>query len=494
MVQEKVRESPDALERYQKIKAIGKELFADSEVITTEIVSPRDVQRARKFLGEAAFNTNPSVWASFWEHTLITPEMGRRIADDVILKKPGLINSLEIEFLLWLHEMGRLVTPSAYLRNDLIDQRMLIEIGIPKAIITKLPSTYDLIEESTKLNLMPDQINAEIPLSEEQQKTCNEYFAKLTPSQRIINLADNLGKRDDKGLFNLKSFLHYLKTQEGRYQHSSWPSVTYADSIPKNGFVSRRQSATFLQSYVIEKTIDWLSEMGIDFQDIRNGLLDYGPKFILVVRHGELNNPKQIIYNRDPQMQTEDIMHLNPEGRQQMRELAKEIKKRRFRCEALVVSPEARTQESAQILKQYFPQLEITVDEKIDDVYAPGPYKKGLTMNQLREMKGNVYDRSVWEKFNHETQEEVVQRMHAVFWETADKLTVSQTGILISHGDPIGWLTNYLNTGKIPQPQELRKLIYPPKGAAVVVVVDPKGKLFTQYLMAGFNLSEGKLY
>lgn len=489
----KAREAPDVLARYQKIKAIGKEVFADSEVVQTGIVTSSDVLKARGFLGEAALATNPPVWASFWEHTLIAPEMGKQIADEVSHEKPGLINPLEIEFLLWLHEMGRLVTPAAYLRNDFIDQRILTDIGIPKAVLAKLPLAYQLMEEAAKLNLMPNQAAGAIPLSEEQQQICNQYFARLTPAQRIINLADNLGKRDEKGLFDLKSFLHYLRTQEGRYKSSPWPSVTYAESTPKGKFVSRRRSGAFLQAFVIEKTVDWLSEMEIDFETIRNGLLDYGPKFVLVVRHGELDNPRRIVYNRDPDMAKENIMHLSKEGSEQTRLSSEEIKKRGFRPVILRTSPETRTCESAQIISTTL-GIEIEKDKNLDDVYAPGPYRRNLTMDNLQEIGGNVYDQSIWGEYNHETPEEVVKRMSTVFWEVTNKLTIGQTGILISHGDPIAWLANFLNCGKIPEPEELRKLIYPPKGAAVVAVIDPKGTLFTQYLMAGYDLSLGKLY
>ena len=63
----------------------------------------------------------------------------------------------------------------------------------------------------------------------------------------------------------------------------------------------------------------------------------------------------------------------------------------------------------------------------------------------------------------------------------AQSLKTGETGVLISHGDPIAWLANTLGTQNIPISQNLRELRYPAKGEGLVAVLDPNGDLFTIY-------------
>lgn len=210
------------------------------------------------------------------------------------------------------------------------------------------------------------------------------------------------------------------------------------------------------------------------------------PKFILLVRHGSLDYKgrppeEQHFYNRDEIMKPEDIMHLSSEGRKQMRELAQAIKEKGFKNIKIFSSPEIRTRESAEILREKLNIRKIEIDDNIIDVYAPGPYYEGMTMAEHRSMKGNVYKKSRWGKYDHERPEEIVKRMKRAFWRAAQKVKPGETAILVSHGDPLGWLINTLLTGKIPEPQKLREIIYPGKGEAMVAIIDPKGELFTLY-------------
>lgn len=471
----KTLETPEAVARYDRLKGLGRELLAETAVVKEGKVSEQDVKVARKFLAKAAQEANPPVWSSYWDYVLIAPELGRRLAKAV--KDKGLeVDPQEIEFLLWLHDIGRFVTPGAYLRNDLIGDRLLRECGIPWKVFDNLPSIVDLSSAAEKMELKDKQVRFQEPLTHEQEELAKEYFNSQSPTQRIINLADNLGKRGPDGLFDIQRFVVYLKTQEGRYdQTSPWSSVGWA--------IPRRQAGALLQSVAVEETAQWLKEIEVDFGKIREGLRDYGPKFVVVARHGELNNPKGIVYNRDSVMNPDEIIHLSDEGRKQTENLARVMNERRFQCTRINSSPEVRAQESAQILNQKLNPKNLETVEELDDSYSPGPYREGMTLDQLAEIGGNVYEESRWGKYGHERPKQIIERMERAFWTMAQSLKVGETGIIVSHGDPIAWLANHLVSDRIPDPKDLRKLIYPVKGQAVVAVIDSSDHFFTAYLL-----------
>jgi hypothetical protein len=106
-----------------------------------------------------------------------------------------------------------------------------------------------------------------------------------------------------------------------------------------------------------------------------------------------------------------------------------------------------------------------------------------MKMDEFAKLEGNVYDKLRWGKYNHEEPEEMVKRMSNAFKTLASTLRVGQAGILLSHGDPIAWLANYLDTQTIPNPKDLRDLIYPAKGDSLVAVIGPDEKIFTLYLL-----------
>lgn len=476
----KVVKSPAVIERYETLKRLGKKVFAESNAVRTGLVSGEDVVLARKLLAQGAQETNPPVWATFWEHTFIAPEMGKRSAEKA--QNHGVdIDPNEVEFHLWLHEIGRIVTPAAYFRNDLIDERLLSEFGLPKNILGKAFSIKSFFQTAEQLHLTGAK-----PLDQNQQEAAVNFFNSLAPTQRIINLADNLGKRDEKGLFDLASFLRYLRTQEVKYdQESPWPSVKWV--LPK------RPASAILQAFVVEETVKWLKNSGVNFEEIQEDLTNYGPKMVVVVRHGELENPKGMVYNRDAVMKPEDIIHLSSEGTDQMETLAQLLKQRRFNCVEIVSSPEERAKESIGAFNKVLNIRESATDPNLDDVYAPGPYREGMTMKELAEIGGDVYDESRWGQYNHERPEAVAARMEKAFWAVAQKLKVGETGVLVSHGDAIAWLLNKITSDKLPYPGELREKLYPVKGSGTLAVIDPEGKLFTLYSLTGES-TKGSLY
>jgi len=490
----KITESPESIARYEAIKELGQDIFKNGETGKADLVTQKDVYLAKEFLAKSAEETNPPVWASYWEHVILAPELGRRVskesADNGIAVNPD-----EVEFLLWLHDVGVEVTPR-YLRKDFIGDQILIKAGIPREILEGLSSTHRLMVEAEKLQLTDSQIRLEEELDVEQKRKVDYYFDSLSPTQRITNLADNLGKRDEDGLFTLEAFRKYLKTQETRYSKSSpWSTENWSIASPTEGKPSRRPAGAVLQYFTVAKTVEWLEEMGVDFNGICRDLSDYGPRFVTVVRHGELDNPKGIVYNRDNLMDPNDIIHLSIQGKDQMRQVAKTLSDRRFNSVGIFSSPETRAIESAETLRENLQSavIEIKTLDGLDDSLSPGPYIEGMKMGEFMKLGGNVYDSSRWGKYDHESSESIVSRTQNIFWRAARSLKAGENAILVSHGDPIAWLLNSLEGSEI-SPDKLRDMIYPKKGEAVVAIIDPKGELFTMYSLNGPRLTSSKIY
>lgn len=204
-------------------------------------------------------------------------------------------------------------------------------------------------------------------------------------------------------------------------------------------------------------------------------------KFIILVRHGELDNPKNIVYNLDRVMEPEDIMHLSKLGVSQMRNLGEIIKQKGFNVKRILRSPETRVKESIEALNEQLGIEDVKEDVRLDDVYAPGPYKLGITMDEWALRKGNCYEGPEWEGYNHEKPVQMRDRMRECFDEAARSLSIGETVILISHGDSLSWLLNDLITGSIPKPDKLRDSIYPEKGVGIVIVLSERNKVLSHY-------------
>ena len=479
-----ITEAPETIQRYETLKELGKEFFSATPITQEGVIKPPDVQLIKSFVSEAITQTGPEVWASYLEHVVIAPELGTRIAEAVSATEQHVDSNL-IEGLLWLHDIGRLVTPGAYFRNDLIDLRLLREFGFPPSLTDHMFRLDELLETADSLAMTEDQISFKKGLDERQTALAQAYFDALSPEQRIINLADNLGKRGEKGIFGIDEFMRYLQSQEDRYEHTSrWPSVEWA--------IERRQQGAVLQAFVIRQTIQWLSELGVDVESIMSGMHDYGPRFIVVVRHGELDNQGRL-YNRDSVMKPEDIVHLNETGQLQMRSIGTLIKTRKFRVNQILHSPQTRTLESAYQLNISLglPDDAVSGRDDLDEVFAPGPYKENLTMKEWVVLHGNCYDEKRWGEYHHEPIDKITQRGRDVFWQTAAGMTTGEAAVLISHGDPIAWMLNSVSNDEVPDPEELRQKIYPNKGDGFIVIIGPDGKVFSHYTLTDKSLPKG---
>lgn len=198
-------------------------------------------------------------------------------------------------------------------------------------------------------------------------------------------------------------------------------------------------------------------------------------KKIIVIRHGEVDNPKDLAYNRDVVMKKEDIIHISQKGQDQLRRVGETIKKSGLNPVFLWVSPETRAIESTEELDKSF-NLSYEIKSELDEVYAPGPYQKRITMSKW-EILGNHYDRKIWAQYNHETPKDVVSRMTNIFWQMVGKLQPGQSGILLSHGDPTCWLLNKIILNEVPEYHQAQKNFFLHKGQAVVIEINQQNRL-----------------
>ncbi|OGK24583.1 hypothetical protein A3D76_00455 [Candidatus Roizmanbacteria bacterium RIFCSPHIGHO2_02_FULL_37_9b] len=466
--------------RYEIVKGLGKKVFGESHIKLTKTVDQSDIDITMDFWKKVIVMTYPPVHATLFEHTLfMAPEAAQRLAHTLKL------DELLARFITLHHETGRLVDPGEFVRNDFIDNRLLFEFGIPEQIRNEFPPIWGFVQTAEKIealvkdrdegNQLKRQRAMEEDLIEDQKTEAQKFFNLLTPMQRVVNLADNFGKRDEQGnLFTREIYLEYLKMQDKVYRgESPWRSSDRAIKVLPH--------IILLQKFVIEKTIDWISEQGVDLVEILKSLDNYGPKLVVLARHGEPDNPDKIPYAQDRLM---DItIHLTEKGRMQLRSLGELMKDRKFRFAKIVASHSARAKESADACNEVLSIKDSAVSDQLDDGAFPGPYRSGMTTDEVRKLGAAYYADPRFKKDAEETEDDIVRRMNQIYLETVNSLKPGQTGLLVSHSAPIALLVEFLMNKKISPLEDLDKLVSLRPGEAVVIIIDPQGNFFTDYVL-----------
>jgi broad specificity phosphatase PhoE len=315
--------------------------------------------------------------------------------------------------------------------------------------------------------------------------------------EHILNVADNLGKTlpDDKDgtLLTLDSFRSYLRSQEERYAKSASSQPTDQTKTPKPRdwpsvaiTMEHRRDGALLQFMRVQATIDWLQSpgVGINFGAVREKAQSLQPKIIIMVRHGELNPlSDDRVYNRDEHHARHNLpsMRLSESGVQQMQALNQTLRTRKYEVVFASASPERRAIESlAFLICGFVLSSPFKIDDRLDDTDSPGPIEDNMTMGQLQDLSGNIYNDD-----RNERPASIVSRMQEAFKEVINRLKPGQIGTFVTHGDPSAWLTHsILNEGVIPKPEELRKMYYLEKGQAQVFVIEHTGNVLFHFKIA----------
>ncbi len=146
------------------------------------------------------------------------------------------------------------------------------------------------------------------------------------------------------------------------------------------------------------------------------------PTTIHFVRHGEVHNPTHIFYGRLPNF------GLSKRGQQQAQGAAQYLQAKPLA--ALFASPQQRAQETATILAEHHPALEILTDERLDEIYTP---YDGTPINKLAAMGWNLYKDTPAE---YEQPADVVQRTQDFITQIRQECSDNEVAA-VTHGDVV---------------------------------------------------------
>lgn len=150
------------------------------------------------------------------------------------------------------------------------------------------------------------------------------------------------------------------------------------------------------------------------------------PKVVHLVRHGEVHNPRGVIYGRLPGF------GLSEAGRAQVAAAARHLGERITRPPRIVSSPLQRAEETARILKEHLGATELSFDERLTEAesgfeglprrFAPGQYLR------------RVAQRASWRRAERPLS--VARRMARAVREIAAEADAEHV-VLVSHQFPI---------------------------------------------------------
>ena len=146
---------------------------------------------------------------------------------------------------------------------------------------------------------------------------------------------------------------------------------------------------------------------------------------IYLVRHGKVENPKQVIYGRLPGY------GLSEEGKRQAHALGKHLSKQAIH--AIYTSPLERARETASIISSYHNNIAVIHDELLLEVNSP--YLEGKPFTYADTVKWDFYQEKYY-SLGQERKEDLLERMEKAI----EKIRLKHTGksvVVVSHGDPI---------------------------------------------------------
>lgn len=226
----------------QPIFAEFRPMFVGSAFVENKEWGPREVDVARAFLLEGAKYAHPFVDGHYPEHLVIAGIYARKLAEQV--GSPEL-DKYEAEAMGgYMHDCGRLIVPHRYLRTNLIEQILFNDLGVRMDAIKKLPSVPAILGIVTEPNI----------------RSMNDV--KIAP--RILDVADNLGKRNPDGsFFTIEQMRVYVHDSTKRYTGMVWASEVMGREAQMTGRPG-------FNSQLVLDEISWLEELGVDFDRLRN--------------------------------------------------------------------------------------------------------------------------------------------------------------------------------------------------------------------------------
>lgn len=195
-------------------------------------------------------------------------------------------------------------------------------------------------------------------------------------------------------------------------------------------------------------------------------------KNCVLLRHGEVDNPKNIFYGR-----TLDIP-LSKNGIEQIKSMANKIEALPFKVTSIHCSPLLRAIQTADIIARKL-GLSAEIIEGLIDVDIPAHVGKPISLRKELHTKGEDEYEGVWVKQGNEKRDDIRKRVSKAFNQIKNK-NRNGNPIIIGHGDPLIFLLFSLekpNNG-LPRVGELKKNGYEiKKGSAVVLEFNKEGNI-----------------
>ncbi|MBP6859530.1 MAG: histidine phosphatase family protein [Candidatus Magasanikbacteria bacterium] len=196
---------------------------------------------------------------------------------------------------------------------------------------------------------------------------------------------------------------------------------------------------------------------------------------IYLIRHGDLENPEQIIYD--------GTISLSEFGKKKMRTLGRFFKERGIVPDAVVSSPFLRAIQSSQEIMSNFPTIDITIqsDERLQDPHSPDLFGRSLAWLD------EVVDPYTHPDLLHLQIERppsftarMIESIKSIFRKHNGK-----TVFVVSHGHPTAFaMWQLLNPGQaLPNLKELKqetgRVPYLEKGEAWKIVLDDQDTILS---------------
>lgn len=180
---------------------------------------------------------------------------------------------------------------------------------------------------------------------------------------------------------------------------------------------------------------------------------------IFFVRHGRVENPKEIFYARLPGY------HLSQTGREEARQAAMLLKNEPI--VALYASRMERTIETAQILSEALGGIDIRTDDRILEIRSP---LQGHPEVELSAREWNHYTPDLIAR-GGESIVDIVSRLQDFYSEKA-RVHRGQKIILVSHGE-LMMISSLLGQGIEPSHKTIQVPGYPATGSVMELLIDP---------------------
>lgn len=145
---------------------------------------------------------------------------------------------------------------------------------------------------------------------------------------------------------------------------------------------------------------------------------------VYLVRHGEVHNPKQIMYERLPGYRLSDL------GIKQAHKLGQFLSGKPIT--AIYASPLERTRETADIIASYHRGLSVIHDERLLEVSTTA---RGLGITYLTEERWNFY-KPKYTKLGGEKLSDIWKRMQTAIRDIVKRHKGGEV-VVVSHGDPL---------------------------------------------------------